>query len=135
MDAVIDRIQELGLEVAGSKTEAIWFVKLTRRRKQPQSSLSVNGEIVRVQSEMKHLGVTLDSRLTFGSHFARVAPKIAGEANFLGRLLRNVNGPGMKVSDSVHGRCEVHGPLRSSDLVRQPRRQKRRKGSLSSRAT
>ena len=74
------------------KIEAVWFVKLTCRRKLPQLLVTVNGEAVRVQTEMRYFGVTLDSRLTFGRYFAQVAPKIEGAANFLGYSLLNVNG-------------------------------------------
>lgn len=81
----------------------MWFVKQARRKKPRRLTLIVIGEAVPVQTEMKYLGVTLDSRLTFGSHFARVAPKIERVANFLRRLLPNVSGPGLKVRSLYMG--------------------------------
>lgn len=83
MNAVVDKIHELGLDVVGNKTEAMWFVKETRRRKPPRLTLTVNWEVVPVETEVKYLGVRLDSCLTFGSHFTSVALKIEGAANFL----------------------------------------------------
>jgi len=43
---------------------------------------------------MKYLGLVLDSRWTFGEHFARLGPRLRGEIAGLSRLLLNLGGPG-----------------------------------------
>ncbi|XP_026322236.1 uncharacterized protein LOC113231909 [Hyposmocoma kahamanoa] len=43
---------------------------------------------------MKYLGLVLDERWTFKTHFSQLAPKLMSTATALRRLLPNVGGPG-----------------------------------------
>lgn len=91
-DHVVGRIRQLGLRVALEKTEAICFHG-PRNSPPPESYLVVGGVRIGVRGELRYLGITLDSRLTFAAHFKRLAPRLMGAANALGRLLPNVDGP------------------------------------------
>lgn len=89
---VVERIRMLGLEVALSKTEAIYFHG-PRDGPPVDAHISVNGFSVPVGKTMRYLGLTLDSRWGFEQHFTKLAPKLVATALALGRLLPNIGGP------------------------------------------
>nr|XP_026499748.1 uncharacterized protein LOC113403422 [Vanessa tameamea] len=83
----------LGLRVSISKTEALLF---HGPRKGPPrgESITVRGTVIKVQAQMKYLGLILDGRWSFGQHFVHLGPRLINAAAALGRLLPNVGGPG-----------------------------------------
>lgn len=88
---VVERIRRLGLEVALSKSEALFFHG--PRNKPPVGSHIVMGGVrIDVESTMKYLGIVLDSRWDFNAHFLRLMPKLMGTAAALGGLLPNLRG-------------------------------------------
>ena len=89
---IVDRIKALGLRVSSLKTEALLF---HGPRKGPPrgATLRIQGQDVEIRGQMKYLGLTLDSRWSFASHFAQLVPKLVNTAGALGRLLPNVGGP------------------------------------------
>lgn len=89
---VINRIRMLGLQVALSKTEAIFFHG--PRQAPPQGCRIAIGETsVEIGSCMRYLGLFLDSRWNFGEHFRRMVPRLMSAASALKRLLPNLGGP------------------------------------------
>lgn len=53
----------------------------------------VSGVRIEVKSDMKYLGLVLDSRWDFREHFRRLAPRLMAAAAALARLLPNLGGP------------------------------------------
>lgn len=88
---IIRRIRMLGLEVALSKSEAICFHG-PRRAPPPGSELVVGGVSIAVGSTLRYLGLVLDSRWGFGSHFVTLVPRLMKAAAALGGLLPNLKG-------------------------------------------
>ena len=90
---VIGRLEMLGLKVALNKSEAICFHR--PRRAPPQGSHILIGETrIEVGSNMRYLGLVLDSRWSFREHFARLGPRLIAAAGALRRLQPNIGGPG-----------------------------------------
>jgi len=93
---VVRHIQNLGLEVASQKTEAMYFHNGLRWAP-PQDSIEVSGVPVPIGAQIKYLGLTLDSRWKFRTHFNVLVPRVAKAANNLARLLPNLEGPSGRV--------------------------------------
>lgn len=53
----------------------------------------VSGVRIEVKSDMKYLGLVLDSRWDFREHFRRLVPRLMAAAAALARLLPNLGGP------------------------------------------
>jgi len=113
MALVVRRMEMLRLKVVAHKTEAIGF---HGPRSKPPAGFSIYFREVRVEvgSHMKYLGLVLDSRWTFGEHFARLGPRLRGEVAGLARLLPNLGGPGEGV------RCLYAAVVRSIALYGAP---------------
>ena len=89
---VIDCIEALGLKISSSKTEALLFH--SPRKGPPRgATIRIRGQEVEVRATMKYLGLILDGRWSFASHFAQLGPKLVSTAGALGRLLPNIGGP------------------------------------------
>lgn len=101
--SVTSKIRDLGLKIAAKKTDALWIHCLPRSRHPPLTWLAVEGERIRVQDELKYLGITIDGRLTFDKLFEHLIPKVEGVAASLGRILPNVGGPSDKVRRLYNG--------------------------------
>lgn len=69
---VIAKIQELGLQVAPHKSEALWFHPMRRGQEPPASYVRVGGSEITVGKYTKYLGLHLDSRWGFEEHFDRL---------------------------------------------------------------
>nr|XP_026497699.1 uncharacterized protein LOC113401845 [Vanessa tameamea] len=83
----------LGLRVSITKTEALLF--LGPRKGPPRgASITVQVTVIKVQAQMKYLGLILDGRWSFGQYFVQLGPRLINAAAALGRLLPNVVGPG-----------------------------------------
>lgn len=91
---LVRRIEELGLQVALSKTEAIWLHGPRKRPAAEESTLRITNVAITIGATMGYLGLELDSRWQFGPHFQRALPKALRVANAMARLLTNVKGPG-----------------------------------------
>jgi len=91
LDYVLRRIECLSLEVA-DKTEAILF-RGRRRLDYSNLLIRIRDSFVRVSPFIKYLGVYLDSKLNFRSHFQYLDGKIGKITKTLGRLLPNLRGP------------------------------------------
>ncbi|XP_018358553.1 PREDICTED: RNA-directed DNA polymerase from mobile element jockey-like [Trachymyrmex cornetzi] len=87
---IIQKIQEMGLNVAPAKTEIVGFHNKGRLA---NTSVNVAGTLIKVGKKMKYLGLILDSRWNFKAHFEELAPKLERSAYSLGRLLPNLGGP------------------------------------------
>ena len=94
VEIVVERIRQLGLEVALHKSEAMCFHGL-RNSPPSGSQLTVGGVHIGVGSTMKYLGLVLDSmrQQNFVEHFRRLAPKLERAGAALKRLLPNLRGP------------------------------------------
>ncbi|XP_076386337.1 uncharacterized protein LOC143264206 [Megachile rotundata] len=112
--AVVSAIRRLGLEVAPRKTEAMAFCH-PRGDKPPEGAVvRVDGVEVRIGTEMRYLGLLLDSHWSFEGHFNALAPRLGRTADALARLLPNLRGP----SESV--RRLYMGVVRSMALYGAP---------------
>lgn len=79
-----------GLRLATEKTE---LVLLTRRRIPTRLHMTVGTDEIETGGEVKYLGVTLDTKMTFWPHIQRTARKAAERIASLSRLMANTNGP------------------------------------------
>ncbi|XP_018368810.1 PREDICTED: uncharacterized protein LOC108764902 [Trachymyrmex cornetzi] len=93
-DIIIRRIQDLGLDVAPEKTEAVGFHD---RGRPAHTNIRILGTSVKVGTTMKYLGLTLDSKWKFEAHFSNLAPRLEKAALSLSGLLPNLGGPNDKV--------------------------------------
>lgn len=60
---VLERITQLGLEVALQKTQVVAFYRKKKKAPPSDAFIRINGVDVAVKSEMKYLGIILDSKL------------------------------------------------------------------------
>lgn len=90
---MIRRIRTLGLEVALQNTEVMYMAGAGGEKSPPQGYIDIEGERIKVGPNMKYLGLTLDRKWEWEEHFRRLAPKIRGAVNGLGRILPNLGGP------------------------------------------
>lgn len=78
------------LELAPEKTEA---VILTKKRKISPIKFGVRGVEIRPSRSLKHLGVWLDTKLTFEEHIEKTVEKAEKTMTALTGLMPNVGGP------------------------------------------
>jgi len=93
---VVRHIRSLGLDVAPQKTEAIYFHNGLRGAP-PQDAIEVSGVPVPIGARMKYLGLILDSRWKFRTHFNEMVSRVSKAADSLARLLPNLGGPNGRV--------------------------------------
>lgn len=84
-------LRRIDLVVTTEKTEAILFRDKTRTKANPV--VRVGEHRIGMFSSMKYLGVMLDSRLTFLSHFKYIKVKMTKVTRALCRLMPNLKGP------------------------------------------
>lgn len=89
----VQRIRRLGLEVAIAKTVAVCFHG-PRGAQPPGTYMVISGVRIEVAPEIKYLGLILDSRWRFDSHFSQLAPRVMRCASALSGLLPNLGGAG-----------------------------------------
>ncbi|XP_033365214.1 uncharacterized protein LOC117242544 [Bombus vosnesenskii] len=79
------------------------------------------GETVRVGSQMKYLGLTIDSQWTFEPHFDSLIPKVSAAVNGLCGLLPNIGGAGVAVhrlyEGVVRSRVMYGAPVWADDFM------------------
>lgn len=78
------------LSLAPQKTEAII---LTKKRKLPQISFELLGNVIRPQNKIKYLGIWLDPKLTFAEHVNQTIRKAERTTTALSKLMPNIGGP------------------------------------------
>ncbi|XP_072750509.1 uncharacterized protein [Anoplolepis gracilipes] len=95
---LVRAISRTGLRVAPSKTEAVYFYdRRAAKEPSPTSRLDVDGTVVPVGSQIKYLGLHIDSRWSFAGHFDRLVPRAQKAAAAISRLLPNLGGPDGRV--------------------------------------
>ncbi|XP_076765127.1 uncharacterized protein LOC143432239 [Xylocopa sonorina] len=95
--AVAKKMEELGLQMAPEKTEILCFEGKRRDPSGGKEMVTIGPTQVKVGSEMSYFGVLLDDKWTFDRHFARQAVRLDAAANYLSRIMPNMNGPDEKV--------------------------------------
>jgi hypothetical protein len=115
-------IRRLGLNVSPTKSEALgFFDHRTRGAPPPKLCVDIDGEEVPVRSQMRYLGLTIDSGWTFGPHFDLLVPKVTAAANALCGLLLNIGGAGTGVRRLYEGvsrsRVLYGAPIWAGDLM------------------
>jgi len=98
---IIDEIERLGLKIATQKTVAMGFrgpnYRNDRRNMFVNRHLYIKNQRIVISKELKYLGVNLDDKGSFVSHFNRIKDKIEFYINKLYRIMPNLRGPNMKV--------------------------------------
>jgi hypothetical protein len=115
-------MRRLGLNVSPTKSEALGFSdRRTRGAPPPELCVYIDGEEVPVRSQIRYLGLTIDSRWTFGPHFDLLVPKVTAAANALCGLLPNIGGAGTRVHRLYEGvirsRVLYGAPIWAGDLM------------------
>lgn len=91
-ERVLDKIREIGLQVAIEKTEVVAFYK-SRVRPTTGGNIQIGRTEIPIKTSMKYLGVILDSKLNFEEHFKYVGQKLSKTTRALCRILPNLRGP------------------------------------------
>ncbi|XP_025158374.1 uncharacterized protein LOC112589410 [Harpegnathos saltator] len=78
--------------VASRKTQAVYFHDGSREAP-PQSWVRVDAVRVRIGPQIEYLGLVLDGRWDFGTHFRRTALRVRKIELTLASLMRNQEGP------------------------------------------
>lgn len=89
-----------------AKSEALWFFDHRRRGTPPpelSATISEEEEKREARRQMKYLGLTIDSRWTFGPHFELLVPRVTAAANTLCGLLANIGEAGSGVRRLYEG--------------------------------
>lgn len=94
-DAVVGRINQLGLSVAAAKTQLILFAFKASTWKR-SIHVTIGGTAVVCSNSMMYLGLTVDAHLTFETHMAATAEKVRALAKALAYLLPNTRAAGEK---------------------------------------
>lgn len=106
--------------MAPHKTEATFFHN-GRHGAPPKIRIRVADTPVEVGTQIKYLGLHLDSRWAFGEHFRRIAPRVERAAMALGRLLPNMGGPAETVrrlyAGTVHAMILYGAPIWAEKVV------------------
>jgi hypothetical protein len=115
-------IRRLGLNVSPTKSEVLgFFDHRTRGAPPPELCVDIDGEEVPVRSQMRYLGLAIDSGWTFGLHFDLLVPKVTAAANALCGLLPNIGGAGIGVRRLYQGvirsRVLYGAPIWAGDLM------------------
>ena len=84
-DLLCDWIHNAGLRLNSQKTKCL---VISRKRKPPCPSISVNGSVIEQVSSFKYLGVTISSDLSWSPHVANVCCKAKKLLGFLYRGFR-----------------------------------------------
>jgi hypothetical protein len=123
---LVASIKGLELEVSLMKTEAMWFCRKSSHGAPPKGLNMRLGEAeVEVGTQMKYLGLILDSHWTFEAHLERLAPSVEAKANALGRLLPRLGGPSVGVRRLYAGVVRVKllygAPIWARELMKKCR--------------
>jgi hypothetical protein len=83
LNSLTDYFEQWKIKVNASKTHAIYFTRCWSPRRLPSTRIVLNGQEMSWSSEVKYLLVTLDKRLTFASHTAKLIEKAEGAFRIL----------------------------------------------------
>lgn len=86
----IRHISKLGLKVAETKTEAIFFSK---NRPIVLPSVKIGSVEIQLSEAIKYLGVMIDGSWSFKDHFKYIVCKVQKASRALNRLMPNLRGP------------------------------------------
>lgn len=92
---VVRAIKSLDLKIAPQKSEALYFHDGSRGAP-PVSHIVMDGTRVIVGQRMKYLGLIIDEKWSFETHFKQLAPRLEVVTNQCSRLMPNLGGPGGK---------------------------------------
>lgn len=95
--SVIRSIRDAGLGVATNKTEALLFYGKDEGLPPPNLTLTVDTTRIKIGSQIRYLGLILDSTWRFERHFTERAHLIRERANRLRGLLPNLGGASNRV--------------------------------------
>lgn len=87
---VSEEISRLGLSLAVNKTEAVMF---TNKYKYVNPNITLDGQTLEMEQQMKYLGMVIDRGLLFKAHIREASAKAEKTANQLRRLMPNIGGP------------------------------------------
>lgn len=93
---VVRCISNLSLKVAAEKTEAMFFYDKAKGTPPMGLAFTLGSSSIKIQQEIKYLGLTLDGSWKFTSHIAGAIRRAEIQATSLSRLLPNLGGPGGK---------------------------------------
>lgn len=89
---IIRVIEELGLEVASNKTEAMIFSK--KRLNTDSYAITIGNHTIPIKLHMKYLGIMIDNNWSFKNHFLYVEEKASKVVRALWKIMPNLRGPG-----------------------------------------
>jgi hypothetical protein len=75
LTAVGSWCEDLNIKINAGKTQAIYF---SRRLRNPEYELQLNGQNVHFVNNAKHFGVIFDRRMTWGLHIEQTTAKALG---------------------------------------------------------
>lgn len=85
VNSLSKEIQEVGLQIAPTKTEAINFGH-------PETSIKVEGSLVPWSQSVKYLGVTINKTMTFANHTTNTINTVVKRTNTLKVLSSRTEG-------------------------------------------
>lgn len=119
---IIHAIKRMGLQIAAQKTKAIIFGCDWPVERSNAYRLIIDGIPISIATEMKYLGLRLDSNWSFRPHFQLVAPRAERVSVALGRLLPNLRGPDERVRklyvEVVHSVLLYGAPVWAPEMSR-----------------
>ncbi len=83
-------MDKVGLELAAHKTEVLL---VSKRKKRESITLKIGEHEITSKPEIRYLGITIDSRLSFKAHIVISCRKAACTNMALSRIMPNTNGP------------------------------------------
>ena len=90
VDAIVKWCQHNHMELNASKC---FHIKLTRKKQILETTYSVAGIALREVSEIRDLGVTVDSKLTFSNHVNNIVSSATSTLGFVLRCSRELKNP------------------------------------------
>lgn len=93
VNKIIERIGEMGLKVAKTKTE---MVLIEGRRKVTKCEIQLGETMVTSVRSMKYLGVWLDKDLRMTEHIQKISEKAQNKISLISRLMTKNGGPKTK---------------------------------------
>ncbi|CAL7932878.1 unnamed protein product [Xylocopa violacea] len=87
----IERVKEIGLEIAREKTEFIVFRNKMDRYEEHE--INIDEYKIKNSLKIKYLGVNIDDKLVMGGHVKNVSERATCAMASLGRIMPNLKGP------------------------------------------
>lgn len=86
-------IQQIGLKLAPTKTEAVYMYSRNHGTPPDNVYITVEGAKIKIGSGIKYLGLLIDGKWEFRQHFVQLTPRLGKVATALSRFLPNIGGP------------------------------------------